>query len=202
MRDDVLEKFITDIRLQNYKDFEEYKENLYQSENSYILLSIFEVSLRNSIDNYFKQKISQDWLDSDILHRDTKQKISEAKTKILQRKEIITHDKLIAELSLGFWTSLFRKSYANLMRIKDIRKIFPNMPSKQEKIINRNILDKKLNHIRKFRNRVFHYEKIINKPEYLTMEGDILELLFYFDEDIYLFANELIRKEKLKIIKG
>lgn len=126
------------------------------------------------------------------MHPDTKQKIDEAKKKILQRREALTYDKIIAELPLGFWTSLFRKSYTNLIRIKDIKHIFPNIPSKKQKLINRNILDKKLNLIRKFRNRIFHYERIINKSEYVNMENDIFELLLYFDTDIHIFAEELI----------
>ncbi len=193
----IKQKFITDKRLQNYSDFEEYKQNIYISEKYYILLSIFEISLRNSIDNYFKYKISKDWLDSDILHKDTKQKIDEAKKKILRRKELLTYDKIVAELPLGFWTTLFRKSYANLMRIKDIKYIFPNIPPRQLKLINRNILDKKLNHIRKFRNRIFHYERIIKKQEYLNIQSDIFELLSYFDEEISIFAKELIDDKKM-----
>jgi len=196
VNDDIKKKFITDIRLKNYINFEEYKQNLHDSEKYYILLSIFEISLRNSIDNYFKHKISINWLDSDTLHKDTKQKVDEAKKKILQRKEKVTYDKIIAELPFGFWTSLFRKSYTNLIRIKDIKYIFPNIPTKQQKLINRKILDKKLNHIRKFRNRVFHYEKIINKLEYINIENDIFELLLYFDIGIYNFTNELINKKR------
>lgn len=191
MKNTIKSKFITDIRLQHYADFEEYKQNIYMSEKYYILLSIFEISLRNSIDNYFKQKISLNWLDSDILHNDTKQKIVEAKKKISIRRETITYDKIIAELPLGFWTSLFRKSYSNLIRIKDIKHIFPNIPPKQQKFINRNILDKKLNNIRKFRNRIFHYERIINKTEYNNMENDIFELLNYFDIDVYNFYHKI-----------
>ncbi|MGD9554818.1 MAG: hypothetical protein AB7D96_08700 [Arcobacteraceae bacterium] len=198
MKDEVKSKFITNIRLQNYTDFEEYKQNLHNSEKYYILLSVFEVSLRNSIDHYFKYKISKEWIDSDILHKDTKQKIIEAKKKILQRRENKTYDKIIAELPLGFWTSLFRKSYTNLIRIKDIKHIFPNIPTREQKLINRDILDKKLNRIRKFRNRVFHYERIINKSEYTNIENDIFELLSYFDRDIYNFADELIKHPTLK----
>lgn len=198
MKEEVKSKFITNIRLQNYTDFEEYKQNLYDSEKYYILLSIFEVSLRNSIDYYFKDKISKEWIESDILHKDTRQKIDEAKKKILQRRETTTYDKIIAELPLGFWTSLFRKSYTNLIRIKDIKHIFPNIPPKKQKLISRNILDKKLNRIRKFRNRVFHYERIINKSEYAYIENDIFELLGYFDKEIYFFADELIKHPTMK----
>ena len=159
--------------------------------NTIILLSIFEVSLRNSINYYFINKISDKWLYSDILHSDTKQRVKEATNKILQRKEIVTHDKIIAELSFGFWTSLFRKSYSNMIRIKDIKSIFPNIPSKNTRLINRNILDKQLNYIRKFRNRVFHYERIINKVEYENMQDEIYNLLMYFDVELYNFAKEI-----------
>ena len=71
----IQDKFISEKRLLNYKNFNEYKQNIYLSEKYYILLSIFEVTLRNSINSYFIIKISKKWLDSDILHNDTKNKI-------------------------------------------------------------------------------------------------------------------------------
>lgn len=187
-------KFISSSRLLTYKDFEEYKQNIYKSEKFYILLSVFEISLRNSIDDYLKKKISENWLESELLHPDTRQRILESKNKIYRRKEEITHNKIIAELPFGFWTSLFRKSYSNLFRIKDIKLVFPNIPNRNEKLITRGLLDKELNKIRKFRNRVFHYERIINKVEYIGIENDIYRLLVYFDDEIYNFTKELVRK--------
>ena len=41
---------------------------------------------------------------------------------------------------------------------------------------------KELNHIRNFRNRVFHYEKVINKNNYNQIFDEIDEVLFYFDK--------------------
>lgn len=162
-------KFISKKRLENYIDFDEYRQNIYLSEKYYILLSILEISLRNSVDEYFKRYISKDWLSNKILHRDTLYRIKEAENKIFQRKEVLSHDKLIAELSFGFWTSLFRKSYSNMMRTKDIKQIFPNIPNKNE--------------------------KIINKKEYENIENDIYELLEYFDREIYVFAKNMIENK-------
>ena len=51
MTDSVKTKFISDKRLQNYTNFDEYKQNIYLSQQYYILLSIFEISLKNSINN-------------------------------------------------------------------------------------------------------------------------------------------------------
>jgi len=196
VRASIKSKFISDTRLSCYKDFDEYKENIYQSEKYYILLSIFEISLRNSIDTYLKVKISTNWLESEKLHKDTKQRITESKNKIYKRKEEINHDKIVAELSFGFWTSLFRKSYSHLFRINDIKCIFPNIPSKNKKLITRSLLDKELNKIRKFRNRIFHYEKIINKIEYQKIKYDIFTLLVYFDKEVDELAKELTNESK------
>ncbi len=87
MRDENKLKFISHARLHSYKDLEEYKQNIYKSEKYYILLSVFEISLRNSIDEYLKRKISHNWLESELLHQDTKLRILESKNKIYQRRE-------------------------------------------------------------------------------------------------------------------
>ena len=92
-------------------------------------------------------------------------------------------------MSFGFWTPFFRKSYSNLIRIKDIKHIFPNIPKRSQKFITRQILDKELNKIRKFRNRVFHYENIL-KEEFKNIEDDIYEILSYFDNELVEFTKK------------
>ena len=47
----------------------------------------------------------------------------------------------------------------------------------------------KLNHIRKFRNRVFHYENIL-KEEFKNIEDDIYEILSYFDNELVEFTKK------------
>ncbi len=36
-----------------------------------------------------------------------------------------------------------------------------------------------------FRNRVFHYEKVINKDNYNQIFDEIDEVLFYFDKELF-----------------
>ena len=186
------QRFISMARLKSYSDFNQYRQNIYLSKKYYILLSILEVSLRNSIDFYFSRKFTSNWLESKVLHTDTLTRVNDAKQKILNRKESLTHDKILSELPFGFWTSLFRKSYMNIFRLKDINQIFLNLPNKDELLVTRNVLDKKLNHIRKFRNRIFHYEKVIDKEEYKNIENEIYTILDYMEHDIYLFAKEMM----------
>ena len=44
------------------------------------------------------------------------EKIIQTKDKILSRSEIISKDKIVSELSFGFWTALFQSVYDDKMR--------------------------------------------------------------------------------------
>ena len=85
--------------------------------------------------------------------------------------------------------NLLRNSYIKTMRTNIIKKIFPNLPTKDQKLITREYMNKKLNHIRKFRNRVFHYENIL-KEEFKNIEDDIYEILSYFDNELVEFTKK------------
>jgi len=187
-KEEVKSKFFSNTRLAVYTNFKNYELNLKLSKDYYILLAVLEVSLRNSISFYFEKNIGIDWMDSDFLNVNSKKKIKELTTRLSKTKHSIGNDRIISELSFGFWTALFRKDYATTMRIKTIKSIFPNLPNQKTKFIDRNYIDKKLNHIRIFRNRIFHHEKIINKTEFANIENDILEILEYFDTDVKEFA--------------
>lgn len=83
-----------------------------------------------------------------------KAKVNIAKRKILTGHNPMTEDKVVVELTFGFWTALFNKQYA-----KDFWKplmyafLLLDTPNKR-----RDKISYKLNHIRKFRSRIFHYE--------------------------------------------
>jgi hypothetical protein len=192
MKDGLIKKFITDKRFESYANLDEYQANLVMSKQSYIPLSILEVSLRNSIDALLTHKVSEDWhKDETFLTRDSSFKIKQAIELLERRRESISKHKIIAELSFGFWVNLFKKPYDKKLRINDLRKIFPNLPPKTVKLINRERIYKELNHIRNFRNRVFYYEKVVNKNNYNTIFKEINEILKYFDSDIYEFSNNM-----------
>jgi len=189
-------KYISEDRLSSYNDFEEYRQNLLISKNAYIPLSILEIALRNALNTYLTIKIGQDWhVDNTFLTPMAQKKIKEVNDTLKGRKEIDSKEKVIAELNFGFWVSLFQKPYQNYFRTKDLRQIFPNMPSKKEIFLDREEIYKKLDHIRRFRNRVFHYEKVINKDRYNDIEKDIHFVLAIFDDELADFAMVLNKSE-------
>ncbi|PWE20688.1 hypothetical protein DF188_07715 [Aliarcobacter skirrowii] len=186
MKISLIKKYISTERFRSYSGIDEYLENLVFSKKAYIPLSILEISLKNSINELLTEKLGENWLENkDFLTNDSLRKIEEAKKILYKRAEPISKSKIIAELSFGFWVNLFKKPYEKKLRTKDIQKIFTNLPPKKEKIINREVIYKELNHIRNFRNRVFHYEKVINKDNYNQIFDEIDEVLFYFDKELF-----------------
>ena len=186
MKKSLIKKYISTERFRSYSGIDEYLENLVFSKKAYIPLSILEISLKNSINELLTEKLGENWLENkDFLTNDSLRKIDEAKKILFKRAEPISKSKIIAELSFGFWVNLFKKPYEMKLRTKDIQKIFTNLPPKKEKMINREVIYKELNHIRNFRNRVFHYEKVINKDNYNQIFDEIDEVLFYFDKELF-----------------
>ena len=186
MKKSLIKKYISTERFRSYSGIDEYLDNLVFSKKAYIPLSILEISLKNSINELLTEKLGENWLENkDFLTNDSLRKIEEAKKILYKRAELISKSKIIAELSFGFWVNLFKKPYEKKLRTKDIQKIFTNLPPKKEKIINREVIYKELNHIRNFRNRVFHYEKVINKDNYNQIFDEIDEVLFYFDKELF-----------------
>lgn len=189
MKENLIEQFISQKRIGSYVDMDEYITNLTFSKSSYIPLSVLEIALRNAINRFLSYVVGEQWYeDSNFLTKYSIRKVEEAKRVLQGRRENPSKDKIIAELSFGFWVNLFKKPYDKKLRIKELKKIFPNLPCANEKLINREVLFRELNHIRNFRNRVFHYEKVINKDNYNNVHDEIFEILSYFDSQLKEFA--------------
>jgi len=192
MNELLINRYITSNRFAIYDTLELYESNLKKAKQSYILLSVLEVSLRNSINNLFEKFYGAGWIvnEAQFLKHKEIEKIEAAKEKIRKNREEITQDKLISELSFGFWTALFQSAYSDKMRTAYLKQIFPNLPPKSVEVIDRKKISAKLNHIRKFRNRVFHHENII-KDEFVNIESEIYEILRYFDDEVCAFAKRV-----------
>lgn len=159
-----------------------YQKNIETSQEFYGLLSILEITLRNQIDQscklYFK---NNNWL-TEILPIELSHQINENKSRLIKSKKEITNSRILAELNFGFWTTLFNRKYARIFW-KPLHRIFPNMPKENKK---RTEVSSRLNHIRVFRNRIYHYEPIIWDLEILKKKRkEILETIYWLDSDTY-----------------
>lgn len=198
-----LERLLSQSRLATYyqlfpndkqKAIEYYQLNTQIAESLYPLLSNLEIVLRNAIHNSFSIHFKDTNWYSQVNYPELQDQINIAKSKITASKNQITIDKLVSELTLGFWTSLFNKNYAKDYW-KPLMYAFPLL-NKQQK--HRNVIAFKLNNIRKFRNRIFHYEPICNDLNILsTNHTNILEVLQWINTDIVTWTKQIDRFDNL-----
>ena len=141
--DNKLIEVITPVRLGAYGNgdnsilLNEYVYNLKLSESFYPALSLLEIALRNQICNAIDKFICKDWLlqelsKQSILADKEYQKLLESANKIKKAGRKITNDRLISEMTFGFWIHLFTKSYRPKLWDKKgvFEAVFPNYVQK------------------------------------------------------------------------
>jgi hypothetical protein len=144
-----------------------YRANIRISQAFLAVLGIFEVVLRNKIDYHYKKHLptNPDWLLAATQPGGflTQQGCQNSLNKITKAHANLgdnyTHDKLLAELSFGFWKFMFagqqfRAGGSSLLAI------FPELPPHH----NQSFIYHKLDRINSIRNRVAHHEPICFGP--------------------------------------
>lgn len=137
-----------------------YSWNIELSQALYPALQILEITLRNSLHRAITENFqTEQWFELSFLHEKEQAKINKAKKTIKDKKKTLTPGRIVAELSFGFWVSLFDIRYEHDQTLwpKLIKPTFPFLPKGQR---TRNFLSRELNRIKFLRNRIFHYEPI------------------------------------------
>lgn len=189
-----------------------YRANLRLSQEIFSVLSIFEVVLRNKIDQHyraiFRPTIGNDeWL----VHATNPggyltshgcgkslQSVQEA-LQSLYACNGYTHDKLVAELTFGFWR--FQFAAKEFMAAgSSLHHIFPSRPPRT----NHTDIFNKLGYINKIRNRIAHHEPICFGPAnsistlYAANHYQAIMILFQWmsiDSADLLFGIDRVQKE-------
>jgi len=136
-----------------------YRYNLRLCQRFYGALNLFEVMLRNAVNEHYTAYYSDsDWI---VNQADAGKLLEYNMDEIWQteagyrRRGIYNNDKMVASLTMGFWTKLFSKKRYKRGG-KTLLQIFPN----KQKGKNQADVYKDLTHIREFRNRIAHHEPI------------------------------------------
>lgn len=141
------------------KTMQLYRYNLRLCQRFCGALNLFEVMLRNAINEHYMAYYSNpDWI---VNQADTGKLLEFNMDEIKQteasyrRRGIYSNDKMVASLTMGFWTKLFSKKRYKRGG-KTLLRIFPN----KVKGKSQSDVYKDLTHIREFRNRIAHHEPI------------------------------------------
>jgi hypothetical protein len=195
-----------------------YKLNIQLSQTLFGLLSIFEVVLRNYIDEFYKKRFNDtEWLRAEcgqggmFSHPLFAKYGFESRTKVLttfaQLGKQYNHDRLVAELSFGFWTYMFAPIQF-MVGGQGLHKIYINRP----KGTTQKVIFNELDDVRSLRNRIAHHEPLcFNKQHkiYTDHTKNTYEIIIrhaiwlgYNPNNLYLGLDEvlniisLIEKEK------
>lgn len=169
-----------------------YKVNIQLSEALYPIMSVFEVCLWNKIhqrltkfygtDEWYVEFRTQPKLASFT------NRIEDTIEKIERRKELVNPGKLVAELTLGFWVSLFNAEYERILW-KPLRLCFTQLEKAQRQ---RKTVSANLNKIRTLRNRVYHCEPICWNYEGLQANYlRTIETLNWMDDSIVSWIEDI-----------
>ena len=224
-----LERSISSSRISTYKSnghteietIADYVLNAKISQNFYFLLQNLEVSLRNAIyDSFKKHYPNSDFFylfenNSFNRYKSKKEKHSRECWKMLcgvkyklKHMQTLSDGKIIAELNFGFWTELLisrDNKYTDMWR-RIFLDVFPNYKIKSSIDKDKTSIALKIDDIRNFRNRIFHYEPIYNQSDLIKKHVDIFDILTWLNEDMKIL-NELfdefknIEENKEEIIK-
>ncbi|MDD4505676.1 MAG: hypothetical protein PHE60_04805 [Sulfurospirillaceae bacterium] len=209
-----LEKSISRDRLEHYSKIfsindkkiiiQKYLLNVALSKSLYFPLQTFETTLRNSIHIALSDKLNNEfWFDDEnFLTPRLRAKIDEAKNKI-DKSKALTTGRIISELSFGFWTYLLGKEYEQKIWNKYVKLIFPNIP---KNMAVRKKLAARINTIRNLRNKIFHFDTIVDIKNLFEIHQEILDFIYWLNKDIYkltcLFDEfENVYKNEEKIIE-
>lgn len=179
-------RYLVECQKDHSKATQAYLENVKLTSSLIPMLHFFEVALRNRLHRQLKQHFSRDdWWESDALNdvgHEIRAKIEKAKDSLTQRMEAQTVDKIVAELSLGFWTTLLNAKYQDVLW-GPIRKAFKNLPKNQKQRAN---VSAPLNKVRDLRNRAFHHEPLLwlrDEPASEVHRKGI-EVISWLDKDL------------------
>lgn len=174
-----------------------YQSNIELSESFYPSLSIMEVALRNAISRELETMTGrEDWYATfpttpglNTLNR----YITQATKQIAGRHETATPSKIIAELTLGFWVSLFNAEY-ELILWKSLRRAFPYLPKSERK---RKNVSAPLNSFRAFRNRIFHHESVCwNMGRITQIHDELYKVMGWINKDLPAWALTMDKVEE------
>lgn len=162
-----------------------YVHNMRIAESLVTIFHVLEVSLRNSIQREMAREYQRDdWFEafsmsdnSDLIS--SYKKVCEARTALKRRGVRVSADDITAELSFGFWTSLFnRRSFVEVSR--PLMRVFHHAPKHQKKAA---VIRSRLNHARDLRNRCFHHEPLLWYPVF-DLHQDLIEIVQWIDPDL------------------
>ena len=186
---DFFEKVFSADRMKKYfllypgdevKAIKHYQCNIMLSEAMYPCLSVFEVELRNSV---VRELVA-------FANREDWYVVFSTTPGLMELNKYISTAKITAELTWGFWTSLFNRNYERILW-KDLRRAFPFVKKANRQ---RKVVASFLNKFRRLRNRIDHNEAICwNLDEVEMIHDEMKNVMGWMNKEVPTWLSQFDR---------
>ncbi len=141
-----------------------YALNLALSEALHTPMQMLEISMRNRFHAALTASHGPAWFDLPglLLVRHQQEQLAKARTQLARDGKPEAAGRIIAELSLGFWTSLLNTQYEALWRHSLRHALDPGARDALGRRLSRSGLATAATQLRKLRNRIAHHEPILH----------------------------------------
>lgn len=167
--------------------------NIALCEAFYPALHMLEVVMRNSIHNAFRHHFAApDWYDQGWLTSGHLKLVNEAKAELTKRSKPVTPDRVVAELSFGFWCGMFSGAYETHQGAWPtlLKSVLPRVPKSWR---TRPKIKQRVEAARDIRNRIFHHEPITQYADLRDRHRKLVELLGWFSPEARQHVEHLCR---------
>jgi hypothetical protein len=168
-----IEQSISSARLQRYQSnpFDSletvinYFWNIALAESLYCSLNMVEIALRNGLHNALAHQFgTPTWYDrAGLLEWRQAVEVRKTKARIAARGDLVTSDRVVSELTFGFWVTILSRPYDSRLwsswKASPLKTAFVRIP---RSLRQRQHIHQHYNAIRELRNRVFHHEPIFD----------------------------------------
>jgi hypothetical protein len=165
-----------------------YCWNMALCESLYPMLQVLEVVLRNALHARLTALHGPTWYTATgVLDPREANEVAEAHTTLQRRHKPQTPGAVIAELTFGFWTSLFDRRYEQTLGRQLLQKtpastrVFSYAGTQRQLPL----LRRRLHTIRQLRNRVFHHEPIWYWSDLRQHHGELIETIRWHAPELY-----------------
>ena len=152
-----------------------YVWNIALCESLYPALNCLEIALRNSIHGAGTKQFNTEYWFNGLLRQEEADRVRLLRNRLnMSGNRNPSVGDLVSGLSLGFWVSLFKGQYERVLWPRLLPEVFPHAPRRQR---SRRDISKRVDRIRRLRNRVFHHEPIWHQTDLEQQHGLILETI-------------------------
>ena len=173
--------------------YELYLYNEMLSKEIRYILSQFEILLRNNINKAIIPSRGNNWIidlkKQGFWDQKTVEQIEKAEHRLKELKKTISHERILAKLTLGFWLRLFNNPYFEPLIRDELKTIFPrNKQGLTGRTYGISDFREKLKFLHDIRNKVSHQEFIL-APKYKikTNYDEAILLMKMMNEEYYSY---------------